>query len=106
MQLDSFTQEEQMWLASAVPRLHQKMNPELVMVFGSRARGTATRKSDLDLLVVYQSEKSCLERIGEVLHLLADCPWPLEVIAYTPEELKRIKHRPFIARILKEGKVL
>ena len=93
-------------MADAISRLSAAIQPELVLVFGSRARGTATRKSDLDLLVIYQSEKPALDRIGDVLQLLSDCPWPLEVVAYTPEELSRIKNRPFIKTILSEGRVI
>ena len=106
MDLKPFTQQEQIWLTEAVDRLSLTFHPVLVLVFGSRARGTATRKSDLDLLVVYQSEKPALERIGDVLQLLSDCPWPLEVVTYTPDELSRIKNRPFIKTILNEGKVV
>ena len=69
------------------------------MVFGSRARGTATKKSDLDLMVVYQTEQPPLQRIGDLLQLLSDCPWPLEVLAYTPEELSNMLNRPFIKKI-------
>lgn len=106
MNLDGFTQNEQQWLAEAVQRLQQAVNPEVVMVFGSRARGTASRKSDLDLMVVYQTGQAPLQRIGEILQLLSDCPWPLEVVAYTPEELSNMQNRPFIKKIQLEGKVV
>ncbi len=78
----------------------------LVLMFGSRARGTSTRKSDLDLLVVWETDQPPLERIGRVLRLLADSPWPVEVIAYTPSELKVRQHSPFLRKIVAEGIVL
>ncbi len=94
------------WLAAAVQRLRAALDPELVVLFGSRARGTATRRSDLDLLIVWETQEPHLARIGRVLQLLADSPWPLEVIAYTPRELEARRHSPFMRTILNEGKVL
>jgi len=104
--MNAFSKSEQNWLQDAIQRLKSTVNPDLVMVFGSRARGTATRKSDLDLMLVYQTSQPPLDRIGEILQLLSDCPWPLEVVAYTPEELENIQDRPFIKKIQQEGKVI
>lgn len=94
------------WLDQAVGRLRRELDPELILLFGSRARGTQTRRSDLDLLVVMRTELPALARIERVLRLLADSPWPVEVIVYTPEELRRMSHTPFLRRVLREGKLL
>ena len=94
------------WLDEAVLRLRAELDPELVLLFGSRARGTATRRSDLDLLIVWNTQEPHLARIGRVLHLLSDSPWPVEVIAYTPQELEAKRSSPFVRGILNEGKVL
>jgi predicted nucleotidyltransferase len=94
------------WLDAAVTRLRAAFDPSLVLLFGSRARGTATRRSDLDLLVVCNTDEPPLERIGRVLRLLQDSPWPVEPVVLTPEELEAMSHRPFIRRILAEGRVL
>ena len=94
------------WLQEAVARLRDALQPVLIMMFGSRARGTATRRSDLDLLVVWETDQPPLARIEHVLRLLTDSPWPVEVIAYTPGELETRRHMPFMRHILAEGKVL
>jgi hypothetical protein len=47
-----------------------------------------------------------LERIGQVLGLLADSPWPVDVIAYTPADLRACRHSPFLRRAFEEGKIL
>jgi hypothetical protein len=47
-----------------------------------------------------------LERIGQVLGLLADSPWPVDVIAYTPADLRARRHSPFLRRAFEEGKIL
>ena len=94
------------WLAAAVLRLRAALDPSLVLLFGSRARGTATRRSDLDLLLVCETDEPPLERIGRVLRLLQDSPWPVEPLVYTAQELDSMRHRPFIRRVLAEGRVL
>lgn len=97
---------DERWLGEAVERLRRALDPALVVLFGSRARGTATRKSDLDLLVVWETTEGPLERIERVLRLLADSPWPVEVIAYTPAELAARRDSRFLRSILAEGRVL
>jgi predicted nucleotidyltransferase len=94
------------WLAEAVERIRAALDPLLIVQFGSRARGTATRRSDLDLLIVAETQQPPLERIGRVLALLADSPWPVDAIVFTPGEMEFVRHRPFVRAILRDGKVL
>lgn len=105
-QSDAGRRELEPWLEQAVARLIDDLNPVLILLFGSCARGTATRHSDLDLLVVWPTRDGPLDRIGRVLTLLADSPLPVEVIAYTPDELASRRHTPFMRRVLAEGRVL
>lgn len=99
-------QEIQPWLAEATDRLKLEFDPEQIILFGSWACGDATRRSDIDLFMVWQCEIDPIARIGKVLSLLSDAPRAVDVIVYTPEELVRCQHRPFIAQLLKEGKIL
>ena len=105
-QSDACRRELEPWLQQAVARLIEELHPALILLFGSCARGTATRHSDLDLLVVWPTRERPLDRIGRVLTLLADSPLPVEVIAYTPDELASRRHTPFMRRVLAEGRVL
>ncbi len=100
--------DTQKWLDAAVQRLRERMDSELILLFGSRARGRPSRRSDLDLLLILRTEAPPLARIGQVLELLADSPWPVEVIVYiyTPEEFAARAHSPFLRRVLREGRVL
>lgn len=93
-------------LPAMVQRLVDDLHPQQIILFGSWARGTATRRSDLDLLIICETKDSPLERIGRVLKLLADSPLPVEAIVYTPEELSRNRTLPFVQRVLEEGRVL
>ncbi len=94
------------WLEIAVERLKQGIGPEQVILFGSWARGTATRYSDVDLFVIWDCDYPPLERIGRVLSLLADAPYSVEAIVYTPTELASRRDRPFIRQLLSEGTCL
>ncbi len=78
------------------------------ILFGSLARGEATRHSDVDLILIQQTDRRFLERYdGLLLDLNKALPHrSVDVLIYTPAELERIANRPFIAQALKEGKVL
>lgn len=59
-------------------------------VFGSRARGTATEQSDIDVCVVSLAfGKDPLEETGRLLRLAARLPriYPLELVAFSSEGL-------------------
>lgn len=94
------------WLEGAVVRLVEAIEPERVVLFGSFARGTASRQSDIDLFVVWDTALGPLDRMGRVMTLLGDAPRPVEAVVYTPGELERNRPIPFIRRILQEGKTL
>ena len=55
---------------------------------------------------MWACDLSPLERIGQVLTLLADAPYPVEAVVYTPDELAQRRDRPFIGQVFAEGKVL
>jgi uncharacterized protein len=51
-------------IRSSIPGLRKKYNLKRIGVFGSYARGEQTKKSDLDLLVEFESPVSLLEFIA------------------------------------------
>ena len=81
--------------------------PQKVILFGSFARGDDHGLSDVDLLIVKETDRPFVERIGEVL-ALCDTVLPIEPLVYTPEELARMieEGNPFIEQVLREGKVV
>ena len=78
------------------------------ILFGSVARGEASRHSDVDLILVQRTAKRFLERYEGLLYELnmALPEAAVEVLIYTPEELERMHGRRFIARALREGLVI
>lgn len=84
--------------------------PDKVIVFGSRARGDAGERSDLDILVVSDREKHLpgYKRGLETRLALPEPDVATDILFYTHEELERWKdvRLSFVARVLEEGKVV
>ena len=91
------------WIIDAARKLGEAFQAQRVLVFGSHARGTATRRSDLDLFVLCETELRPLDRIEKALRLLRDLPVAVEPIVYTPHELERRSASKFLQTILREG---
>ena len=77
------------------------------VLFGSFSKGSQTRKSDLDLMIITETDKRFFDRyeqfdkIHEIINDRA-----VDMLIYTAVELSRISHRPFIKRILSEGETI
>ena len=77
-----------------------------VILFGSYARGDESRRSDMDMAVIMDTDKRFFDRydLCDELYDLFDTG--LDIFPYTEEEFARISHRPFIKTIIKEGVVV
>lgn len=85
------------------------VRPRQIILFGSQARNEATESSDLDLLVVQDSQISNRAVRREIERLLWGRYFGLDLIVRTPEEIARnvADNNPFYTRhMLAEGKVL
>jgi predicted nucleotidyltransferase len=78
---------------------------EKISLFGSYARGRADLFTDLDVLVIVETEKPFIERAGEIHGLLA-LPVDLDVLCYTPEEFRRMRDTPFMRKIREDETML
>jgi predicted nucleotidyltransferase len=77
-----------------------------VILFGSYARGDVSRKSDMDLAVIMDTDKRFFDRYDLCDELYDIFDTGLDIFPYTEEEFVRISHRPFIQTIIKEGVVV
>jgi predicted nucleotidyltransferase len=73
-----------------VRRIVEGFDPERIILFGSRARGDAGPDSDVDLLVVMETE-SKHEAAVQILVTLDVMGIAKDVIVVTPEEFERRK---------------
>lgn len=95
-------------LADITRRIVERFNPYKVILFGSYAYGKPHLYSDIDLLVVMDSEQRWPERYRNVA-AIAKVPFlPMDLIALTPAELeKRLEMGDhFYHEILAKGRVL
>jgi len=90
-----------------VEQLSRGYTPEKIILFGSLATGTASHGSDIDLLIIKQTDKNPWQRMREV-NQLVEHSVPIDLLVYTPEELQaRIAmHDFFVLDILEHGKVV
>jgi predicted nucleotidyltransferase len=87
--------------------LFKRTGIEKAILFGSFAKGTASRRSDIDILIIQQTDKRFLDRFEEfsgIYTLLKD--YAVDLLVYSPEELERNAHRQFIKTILSEAVIL
>ena len=89
-----------------------EVDPERVILFGSRARGEEREESDVDLVVVeaepFGPERSRHKEMVRLYKVLADFPVSADVLVYSHEEVDywRDSLNHVLARALREGKVL
>jgi predicted nucleotidyltransferase len=68
-------------------------------VFGSRARGTAGKFGDIDLLIVSPKFRDLdFIRRGARMYDHWEIDHPVDFLCYSPEEFKRMKNRATIVR--------
>ena len=81
--------------------------PEQIILFGSVARGDADEYSDIDLIVIKDTDQRFVQRMVEAGFFISR-DIAVDVFVYTPEEIATMieDENPFIQQALKEGKIL
>jgi uncharacterized protein len=95
-------------LQQIVDRIIEVYGPEKIILFGSYANGTAKESSDIDLLLVKETNEVPVDRASFVRNSLRSFLLPMDILVYTPEEIERSKETKysFISQVLKSGKIL
>jgi predicted nucleotidyltransferase len=95
-------------LSDITRRIVEKFQPYKVVLFGSYAYGTPDLDSDVDLLVVMDSDEPMAQRIRRVTEVAKVRFLPIDIIVRTPAEMAQrlVMGDFFLAEILDKGKVL
>ena len=99
-------------LDQMVRAIVEEVDPEQVILFGSRARGDAGEESDVDLVVVetepFGKTRSRRLEAARIYEALADFDTLTDVLLYSRDEVEYWRHSPnhVLARALREGMVL
>ena len=89
-------------------RLIKEYDPDKIILFGSRVEGKDNEGSDIDLVIVKETEKRPLDRRIEVETLLSDRAVPIDIVVYTPDEMRNLYFMgsPFVEEIVEKGRLL
>ena len=83
-------------------------NPQKIILFGSYASGQQTPHSDLDLLVIKESNLARHQRSREIRKHFRGLKIALDILVYTPGEIEKWKdvRTSFVHEVLEKGKVI
>lgn len=84
-------------------RLKKDSSIRKVILFGSMARGDVREHSDIDLIIIKETDKRFLDRLDE---FYSDAREAMDILVYTPQEFEEMRERPFVKMALREGRVL
>lgn len=82
-------------LVPALEELVARHHPEGLWLFGSWARGSASRRSDVDLLVMGLAHRRLLDAYDAVLEALQPCRLPVQPLVASPALLRKHGDAPF-----------
>jgi len=81
------------------------LGAERISLIGSYARGRVDLFTDLDVLVIMESDMPFIERTA-YLHGLLALPVDADILCYTPQEFEVMKETSFLKRALADEVVL
>lgn len=91
-------------------KIKNQYKPEKIILFGSYAWGKPTEDSDIDLLIIKETDKPFHKRWGEVCHIVSEWRKGLAFSPFvlTPKELRKKLDTgdPFFKQILEKGEIL
>ncbi|MGH7273861.1 MAG: nucleotidyltransferase domain-containing protein [Nitrospiria bacterium] len=97
-------------LERIVAVLREHYEPEQIILFGSYAHGKPNKDSDIDLLIVKETDKPFFQRLAELRSIVSEYRhgYAFETMVVTHKELKeRLKRAvQFFQAIMEKGTVL
>jgi predicted nucleotidyltransferase len=89
-------------------KLGTAANANQVILFGSYARGDANENSDVDFMIITESDLPRYKRSRELYKIFKPYPFGMDIIVYTPQEIEKARKSTisFVSNVLREGKTL
>jgi uncharacterized protein len=95
-------------LKSITREIVDRYDPDSIILYGSYAAQKQRRGSDIDLFIIKETPLRALERRIEVEKILAKRTRPVDILVYTPAEVRYLYQigSPFINEIMEKGRLL
>jgi predicted nucleotidyltransferase len=95
-------------LDKIISRIVEVAQPELVILFGSTARGTTGPHSDLDLHLIKTGRYNARKVAGRIYLRMQGIARPINLVIVTPQQVKDNQNSPFsvLYPALREGRVV
>ena len=95
-------------ISEMAEKIRRAVDPDRIVLFGSRARDDSGSRSDYDLLIVARSPLPRWQRAVAIYRLLAGMGATKDIVWWTPQEVAKWRgvgwH--FISTVLREGRVI
>jgi predicted nucleotidyltransferase len=91
-----------------VNRIATKFNPDKIILFGSYATGNPNNDSDLDLLIIKDTDLPRHKRSFDIQKALIGSMIPMDILVYTTKEFEQEKNEKssFLSIAIKTSKIL
>ena len=91
-----------------IEKIVEGCDPRAIVLFGSVSKGTSTEDSDIDLMVILDTDVSYYERTLAVRKSIGVTSIPIDVLAFTPKEVEEERNNRFsiIHEALRTGKIV
>jgi len=91
-----------------VNRIAFGFNPDKIILFGSYADGNPNNDSDIDLLIIKDTDLPRHKRSFDIQKLLRGSMIPIDILVYTQKEFEQEQHNKysFISSAIKTSKIL
>jgi len=95
-------------LKNIVDLITRSADPDRIILFGSRSKGTQTSKSDYDICVIKHGVKHRRELAMKLYRDLYGVGVPVDIIVETPETFEELSSNPFMIYhdIARQGRLL
>ncbi|HEX2954062.1 MAG TPA: nucleotidyltransferase domain-containing protein [Bacillota bacterium] len=95
-------------LNDAVDIIVKNFAPDKIILFGSRATGTADQDSDYDLCILKSDIQHKRKTAQDIYRALVGLQFSVDVIVETPEKFYELKTNPYFiyGKIAKDGEIL
>jgi predicted nucleotidyltransferase len=95
-------------IRAVVDRIIESVHPKKIILFGSYAYGKPTIDSDVDFLVVMESDERPAKRAIRIARHLLDVPFPMDILVRTPTEItERLQMEDYFMReVIRRGRIM